>query len=84
MISLKLLFPSPWSTVLDRIDLFHLDGFRGCGLKEHISPQNKQFSLKLKGSSVHCLCLATGFSTLAHFWVVGFCFQYFAMWYEDV
>ena len=58
-------------------DFFHLDGLRGSGLKEHISPHNKQFSLKLKGSSVDRLRLATGSSTLEYFWMGGFCFKYF-------
>ena len=77
-------FPIPRSAVLHRIDFFQRDGLRGFGLKEHISPQNKKFPLKLKGSRVDCLRLATGSSTLEHFWVGGFRFKYFAMWYEDV
>ena len=84
MMSLKLFSPLPQSAVLHRIDFFHLDGLQGSGLKEHISPQNKQFSLKSKGSSVDRLRLATGSSALEYFWVGGFCFKYFAMWYEDV
>ena len=46
-------------------------------VSKNISSQNKQFSLKLNGSSVDRLCLATGSSTLEHFWVGGFCFKYF-------
>ena len=62
-------FLIPRSAILHRMDFFHLDGLQGSGLKEHISPQNKQFSLKLKGSSVGRLRLTTESSTLAHFWV---------------
>ena len=64
---LKSFFPLPRSAVLHRTDFFYLDGLRGSGLIKHISPQNKEFSLKWKGSSVDCLCLATGSSTLEHF-----------------
>ena len=75
----NLFFPLPLSAVLHKIDFFHLDGlWRSC-LKEHISSKNKQFSLKLKGSSVDYLLLATGFSTLVNFWEGGFGFKYFAM-----
>ena len=33
----------PRFAVLHRIHFFHLDGFRGSGLKEQVSPQNKEF-----------------------------------------
>ena len=79
MTSLKLFSPLPRSSILHRISFFHLDGLQGSGLKEHISPQKKQFSLKLKGSSVDRLRFATSSSTLEHFWVGGFRFKYFAM-----
>ena len=53
----------PLFTFWHRIDFFHFNGKRGSGLKWHISPQNTQFSLKLKNSSS---------SALAHFWAAGF------------
>ena len=81
---MKLLFPLPRSAVLHKIYFLHLDGLRGSGLKEHISPKNKQLSVKLKGSSADRLRLATDSSALAHFWVSGFRFKFFAMQYEDV
>ena len=84
MASLKIFCPLPRSAVLHKIDFFHLDGLRRSGLKEHISPQNKQLSLKLKGSSVDHLRLTTGFSILAHFWVGGIRFKYSATRHEDV
>ena len=81
---LETLIPLPRSAVLHKIHFFHLDELRGSGLKKHISSRNKLFAFKLEGSTVGRLCLATGSWTLAHFWVGGFRFKYFAMWYEDV
>ena len=78
------IFLLPWSAVLHRIDFFHLEGLRGSGLKEHIFPQNKQFILRLQGSSVDHFRLVTGSPTLVHFWVGEIRFTYFAMWYEDI
>ena len=80
---LETFFLLPRSAVLRKIIFLHLQGLRKSGLKEHISPQNKQLFLELKVSSVDRLRLATGSSTLAYFWVGGFCFKYFPMWFED-
>ena len=52
--------------LMHKIDFFYLDGFFYLGLKEHIYPQKKQFSLKLKGSSVDRLCLAAGHPIFSH------------------
>ena len=84
MNSLELFSPLPQSAVVHRIGFFHLDGLQGSGLKEHISPRNKQFSLKLKGNSVYRFRLAPGSSALALFLVGGSSFKYFPMWHEDV